>query len=196
MSKNILVSLLVLFCIPTLYSQKNFQSGYVVLNNQDTIYGKIQDRNINKARLFEKIKFRADNGGRMKYGPEDLISYTINGQVFESKWFDEDANLFRLYYSHKKGTGEKVFLRLDRKGEMSVYTKEFTDDDCSYIDGFELFLKEGDYYFQRATQGIFGLKKKKLASYFSDCPKLVTQLNDRTFKYAFELADFYNNHCE
>ncbi|NER15746.1 hypothetical protein [Spongiivirga citrea] len=194
--KVYLITVIMLSTLQTAWSQKDYFPGYIVLNNRDTLYGEIQDRNINKVRLYEKIRFRSASGKRMKLSASDLISYSVNNKIFESKWFDEHANIFRFYYTHKIGTGEKTFLRLDTKGKVSVYTKEFTDGDCSTIDEFPLFLKEGDKYFQRATQGVFGLKKKKLASYFQDCPKLVSEINQRSLKYAFEVADYYNNKCE
>jgi len=195
-SKHYGIIILILVSIQTVWSQKEFHSGYIVLNNKDTIYGEIQDRDVRRGRLYEKIRFRSENGKRKKYSAHDLMSYMVGKTVYESMWFDEDSYFFKFYYTHKYGTGKKTFLKLNTKGKVSCYTKEFVDFDCNGIDGFELFLKQGEKHFQRADQGIFGLKKKKLMVYFKDCPVLVSNLNKGMFKYAFEVAAFYNNSCE
>ncbi|MFT5735908.1 MAG: hypothetical protein ACI9SG_000241, partial [Maribacter sp.] len=48
--------------------------------------------------------------------------------------------------------------------------------------------------FVRANQGIFGVKKKRLASLLSDCPGLSQKILNREFKHVFEVLEFYNTY--
>jgi hypothetical protein len=47
----------------------------------------------------------------------------------------------------------------------------------------------------RATQGIFGLKRKLLAEYFEDCPALQKTLEEKDLRSVFEVVDFYRKQC-
>ncbi len=31
--------------------------------------------------------------------------------------------------------------------------------------------------------------------FFADCAPLIAKIEDKTFRYAFEVVDFYNTHC-
>ena len=188
---------LFLFFLPVglLMAQNNFQPGYVVLNDGDTLYGEVCDRNINQGEIFQRIKFKPNKGRKRRYGPNNLMSYQVGGVVFESRWYAEQTQFLRFNHFNRYGMGEKVFLRVLVKGNVPCYTMEFEDPDNDFIDGFELFLKEGDDFYQRANQGIFGLKKKRLSEYFQDCPDLVAKLNRGEFQNASEVARFYNQFC-
>ncbi len=193
--KTIIIIFLIVLSIQVIWSQKGYAPGYIILNNQDTVYGYVKDRNIKKNILFDKIRFKKAGSLIKKYAANQILGYKIGSNVFESKWFEEDVNLKRIRYTHKVGIGEKVFLRLELKGNVSVYTKEFLDVDC-LISDFKLFLKKDSESYQRATQGLFGLKRKKLITYFDDCPELADLINNRKFRYPLEVANFYNGDCQ
>ncbi len=177
------------------FAQNRYLSGYVVMNNGDTLRGTIMDRNTNQGRLYRKIRFKSADSKRKKYDAYDLQGYSVEGVQFESKWFSEEGIPFNMRYMSKYGLGNKVFLRVQVKGEVTCYTKEFVDGDDIAIGGFELFQKKGEDMLQRANQGILGLKKKKLAAYFSDCPKLVDKITAGEIKRAVEVARYYNENC-
>lgn len=48
----------------------------------------------------------------------------------------------------------------------------------------------------RATQGIFGLKKKLLSNYFKECPELVEKINNKKMKSVEDVLTFYNTWYE
>ena len=176
-------------------SQSSYLKGYVVLNSGDTLYGKVMDRDINRSRLLNRIRFKQNGKKLKKYSAYDLSSYNVDNVIFESKWYDEQVEFFNFRYPNRYGIGQKVFLRVNSKGKLSCYTKEFVDQDDVAINGFELFQKEGDDYFERANQGLFGLKKKKLTNYFKECPKLVERINNGRIKTALEVTKYYNSKC-
>jgi hypothetical protein len=59
----------------------------------------------------------------------------------------------------------------------------------------DLFIKEGDDYFIRATQGLFGLKKKVLSDYFQKCPDLVKKIKQKEIKDPSAVVRYFNANC-
>jgi hypothetical protein len=59
----------------------------------------------------------------------------------------------------------------------------------------DMLLKEGDDYFIRATQGLFGLKKKVLSDYFQKCPELVEKIGQKEIIDPSALVDYFNANC-
>ena len=194
---NTHIQLLIVFLlllVQGLYAQGNYVPGYVILENNDTLYGKIKDRNNFSGEIFQKIKFKQKGQRRKKYTARDILGYNNGVHNFKSLWYHEESEFLRSTYSADPRFGEKVFLIVYSEGPLSVYGKEFMDD-SSYGDSFPLFKRAKDNYYVRATQGIFGLKKKNLARYFSYCPSLVLKIQERELKRTFEVADYYNSNC-
>ena len=195
MSKlHLLVSLGILLTFSPVLGQKGFSPGYVILNSGDTLQGSIRDRSEDK--IYKKIRFRGENTGRNKYSPYQIKGYIINGSEFESFWFEEQTQFFMFNYFNVEGRGEKVFLRVLARGPLSCYLLEYIDPDSGYPDGFELFKRENDNFFERATQGIFGLKKNRLSRYLQDCPSLVEKIQSGHIKRPMEVVDYYNTQCD
>ena len=186
--------ILILFCSFQIAESQDFERGYVVLNNNDTLYGTIKDRN--NGTLYEKIRFRDDRGKNKRYTAGDLLSYKRGISTYESLWYAEENEFLKFNYYSRPGYGRQVFLKVLAKGRLSCYAKEFIQDDNNFIDQFELFLRDGDKTMARATQGIFGLKKKRLSSYFWDCPNLVKKINNRSITTPLDVVAYYNEFCD
>ena len=187
------IGLLLLLFAYTINGQNEYEPGYIILNNNDTIHGNIKDRTDNN--LFDKIRFRRENKKRKKYSAYDIKGYKKGIHSFESLWYKEEIEFFRFDYFNREGYGEKVFLKVLLKGELSCYAKEYIHDDNFYVDYFELFKRDGELRFERATQGVFGLKKKRLTHYFFDCPNLVNKINNNSIKNPLDVVTYYNQFC-
>ena len=185
--------LLLLLVATSIKAHADYEPGYIILNNNDTIYGSIRDRTDYK--LFDKIRFRQENRKTKRYSAYDIKGYKKGIYSFESLWYKEESEFFRFAYLNRKGYGKKVFLKVLVKGELSCYAKEYVDDDNFYFDYFELFKQNGENKFQRATQGMFGLKKKRLTRYFFDCPNLVNKINNNSIKSPLDVVTYYNTFC-
>lgn len=191
----LLTAFFLLLMADGLYAQPGYVPGYIILENNDTLYGKIKDRNTFSGNIFRKIRFKKKGERVKRYTAHDILGYYNGEHTFESVWYYEESEFLTSYYYSKPRYGQKVFLIKTITGPLNLYAKEFTHDDNSYMDSFPFFKREGDDYFVRATQGIFGLKKKKLARYFSDCPSLVNKIQEGAIKRAYEVADYYNTQC-
>lgn len=188
-------TLLLLVLLHPMNAQRNYLPGYVILNTKDTLHGVIEDRNFYSGEIYRKIKFKKKHGGSKRYSADDLLGYKAGATIFESLWYHEESDFLRTYYDTKPGHGQKQFLKVLSKGILNAYAKEFMAGDSSYPGSFPLLIRKDETYFVRATQGVFGLKKKQLASYFSDCPELAKRILDGSIKRMFAVVEYYNLHC-
>lgn len=172
---------------------QTYEPGYIVLNSKDTLRGTVKDRN--DGALFKKIRLKNERGRVKRYSAEDLLGYKAGIYTYESIWYAEENQFFRFDYYSRPGYDEKIFLKVLAMGPLRCYAREFIHGDNDYPDQFELFLREGETTMERATQGIFGLKKKRLANYFWDCPTLVEKINNRSLTKPLEVTAYYNAFC-
>jgi hypothetical protein len=168
--------------------------GYVVKNNGDTLYGKVKDRSGEVfTRMYSKIRFKSDGYFFQKrYSPKQIIAYKTGDRLYETHWIKVRTLLLKVNYFSKPGFGKREFFRVVEKGKLSLYYSEFMDEDSSIVDYVELFKREGDYYFVRATQGVFGLKKNLLSEYFQNQQEVRDKIVSGELKTAFQVVRFYN----
>ncbi|WP_027076472.1 hypothetical protein [Maribacter antarcticus] len=182
--------LLLFYSIPIL-AQKHFEEGFIVLNNGDTITGLIKDR---KPDPFGKIykKIRHKGKGKSRYGPHEILAYKKGEMFFESIGLASKIGFLNQDYNISSNEKERVFIRVINQGYVNHYVLEFQDADSGYYDHFSYFKKRNGTELVRTTQGIFGLRKKRLAVFFSDCPILAVKIRNKELKSAHEVATFYN----
>ena len=181
--------------MPILVSgQKDYQTGYIITNSNDTLTGKVKDRKSPPfGKLYKKIHFKRNRVFKRKYSPQQIIAYKQGDNQFESLWIDVSQNIFKVKYTSVPDFGEKSFMKVIVKGYLTYYHWEFQDYESDYIDELSLYKRTDEPYFARVTQGIFGLKKKRLAEYFQDCPELITKIKNGELRDPVEIAIFYNN---
>ncbi len=166
------------------------------MNNGDTLTGKVMDRdNSAFGGLLPKVKFRPDKGFRKKYKPSQLQAYKRGNDVFETIWISSESKIFKQRYFNKENEGEQHFVKVIYKGSIELYHWEFTDEDNAHIDHFPLLKKANSEEMVRATQGIFGLKRKVLSTYFEDCPSLVQAIQNKNITTVQQIIDFYETDC-
>ena len=192
---NFLIASLLL---PTLvFGQKHYQSGYIITIKHDTVLGQVKDRKPEPfGKLYKKIRFRSNNNIRKKYGAHQIAGYKQGSNQFESLWIDVSQNIFKANYTSVPNSGEKCFLKVIVKGYLSYYHWEYQDSESGYIDEIDLFKRMDEPSFVRVTQGILGLKKKRLTEYFRDCPELIYKIENGELKDPVEIANFYNHNKE
>jgi len=196
--RRYLLLILFAFVITSIHAQKkNYSRAYVILPEGDTLEGWVKDRSSGTfIELYSRIRFKSDKArGKRKYGPDEILAYSINGLLYESVPVIEDSEFFRFTYP-VSDANERVFLKVITRAEgLTYYHWEYVDGDSNYLDYVPLFYREGYYEMVRVTQGILGLKRNKLASYFSDCPDLVHAIHAKQLDEIYEVYDFYLSHC-
>jgi len=174
------------------FAQGDYELGYIITNSNDTIKGFVKDRKTHPfGKLYDKIRFK-NSSEKRKYSPQQILGYKQGNRVFESLWLEISPALIDESYTIDPKSGEKQFLKVDQKGYLTLYQMEITDPDSDYIDQIPLFKKEGENYLIRVTQGMFGLKKRNLQTYFKNCPELMKKVEHQELKTPREIAVFYN----
>lgn len=189
----VLSSVLVIFNTEV-SGQKGYESGYIITNSGDTISGIVKDRKPPPfGKIYKKIYFKAERSRKKKYGPHQIKGYKQGNRFFESMWLNVSYDFFKEKYTSSPNVGEQQFLKLIVQGYLSFYQLEFEDQESDYVDAVDLYKRSDEASLVRVTQGIFGLKKKKLATYFQDCPELVRKIETGEMKDPVEIAYFYNH---
>ena len=193
-----LISLLLLLIITrSLQAQRHYQEGYIVLTRGDTLYGKIKDRKPEPfGKIYERIRFRDGGLFPKKYGPGELLAYQAGVRTYESLWLSTPFPILDARLISVAGRGQKQFMRVLQKGKLSYYSLETDQDDTGFYSDIPYLKREDKREFVRATQGIFGLKRKLLAEYFEDCQPLREAIEDKQLSSVFEIVDFYYNNCQ
>ena len=174
--------------------QKDYQAGYIITNKNDTLIGKVKDRKSPPfGKLYKKIRFKKNRLTKRKYGPHQIIAYRQGDNQFESLWINVSHNIFNENYTSFPELGEKSFMKVIVKGYLTYYHWEFQDFESDYIDEISLYKRANETSLARVTQGIFGLKKKRLAAYFEDYPVLINKIETGELRDPVEIAIFYNN---
>jgi hypothetical protein len=177
------------------YSQNEYINGYIISQDYDTIQGLIKDRKPEPfAKIYKKIKFKPKKSRRRRYGPDDIQGYKIGEDEFVSMWFSESAEYFKYKTESAPGKGEKHFFKVKAKGYLSYYHLESIDDSGLNNRGF--FKRVNEEAMVSVRTGLFGLNKKRLNTYFNDCPTLQNKILDKTIKDPYEIVSFYNEWYE
>ncbi len=180
--------------LPTLsFGQKDYQNGYVITNNNDTLVGRVKDRKPPPfGKIYKKVRFKNSNFIKRKYGPHQIIGYKQGNNQFESLWMSESNSFFQENYTSISNAKEKYFLKVIVKGYLTYYQWEFQEQGSDFILEKDLYKRKDDHSLVRVTQSIFGLKKKRLVVYFQDCPELVSKIENGELNNPTEIAEFYN----
>jgi hypothetical protein len=182
---------------PVQAQKKDYSRGYVIPPDGDTLEGWVKDRSTGTfPDLYPRIRFKPDHSlFRKKYGPGEILAYSVDGQIYESVPLREESAFFRFDYYLQEGN-DRVFLKLvSREKDLTYYHWEYIDDDSNYLDYIPLFYRSGSSEMVRVTQGILGLKRKKLIRYFYDCPGLVYAIQAKELNDIHEVYDFYLDQC-
>jgi hypothetical protein len=179
-----------------LYGQKNYEVGYIIAMNNDTLYGKIKDRKPEPfSKLYKKIRFKKENSFFPKYlGSNNIIAYKKGEKSYESIGIEKKSLMFKNQYSINPDA-KKTFVRVMHKGRLNYYHWEHSDQETISIDYIPFFHKNNENYMVRATQGVLGLKRQLLSDYFSDCPELSIKIKNKEIKSPENLIEQFELLC-
>lgn len=190
------MALLAFLAIPLHARKKAYSPGYIITLDGDTLEGLVKDRSSGTfIELYKHIRFKDGNSlFRKKYSPDQILGYACNDRIYESVPVYEESEFFKFRY-HVNENNEKVFLRLiARNGRLTYYHRENVEADSNYLDYIPLFYLEGSDQMVRVTQGVFGLKRKRLIEYFHDYHELTEAIYTKQLKEIHEVYDFFVNH--
>jgi hypothetical protein len=198
MSKTFLTLLLLLLTgLFHLSAQKGYEPGYVITQNHDTLPGLVKDRKEEPfAQIYKKIRFKGNGIFVKKYSPKRILGYKKGEDVFESHWIETSTSFLTIEYLSRENLGKKHFLKVKQRGFLTYYQWEFLEYDSFVLQWVDLFKRRDEDYFVRVTQGVLGLKKKRLERYFEDCPELMEKIHSKDLRLPAEIARLYNDWLE
>ena len=184
------------FIIQIGWPQLNYEPGTVTLRSGQVIEGNVanmrqglRDELLPRIRIKEPGRLRA-----RKLKPRQIMEYTMGERRFLSLRVRRNNSIFQESYTVNSGN-EYMIFELERTGHLNILLAYFLDDDL-WIQSAPYFMKEDDDLIVRATQGIFGLKRKLLADYFAECPQLVELIQEKKITTPREVAIYYNEWVE
>jgi hypothetical protein len=171
-----------------------------VVKSGDTLFGTLEylDTRSVTSRFYKKFRLTNAEGKKEKIKQEEISSFRADGIIYELFWLSQSSERIQLVnpkYAIDSENGEKHFLRVVSKGPLSHYKLEWWEQGDARQYEMDLLKKENDYFLIRATQGIFGLKKQVLKSYFSDCPELAKKIEDKEIKDVYDVVSFFDDKC-
>jgi hypothetical protein len=149
----------------------------------------------------EKVKFRAN----IEQKTEKYVEKDIDKIVFNN------GSLYRFIPISKR---KKSLCKLIQKGKVTLYSRKASYakstpmysgtggngtiansySGMGYIDEYFAFKKDDKIAFPIVTYGIGSSFKQKAIAYFSDCPSIVSKIENKTYKRIniIELVTKYN----
>ena len=195
--RYILLLLFALIILPAQAQKNGYSQGYIINFEGETIEGQVKDRSSGTFfELYKRIRFKPDNAPfKRKYSPDEILGYGINDQHFESVPLYEETAFFKFrYYVHEDY--DRTFLKvISMNDDLTYFHWEYVDSESNYLDYTTLFYRNGSDEMVRVSQGIRGLKRKRLIEYFWDCPMLVRAIEKKELNEIDEVYNFYLDHC-
>lgn len=177
MHPKVLLSLSLILWAVLSYAQNSYQPGYYISNNQDTVYGQIDNRgDLRNGRI---CSFRSgEDGETMQYSPDQIESYRFEDGKFyisrEIENVDEREWVFLEYLVN--GISSLYYRRGEKADHYYIETREgdlieLTNDDI-------VFEQDGKTYSRKS-----GLFIGQLKSTFSDAPEIQKELDYAKFNH-------------
>lgn len=175
----------------SLSAQENFIKGYIILNNSDTLFGKIDYRNwgVNP----DVVGFLSETEAiPHNYTPMDILEFGVNGEIYvsgvvlkevssgQSGWIDFDPQI--------KTEPDTIFLQALIKGRKSLYYyySEARKDNFYIKQGSIFELLEYKEYLKQMSGGNIALKNNRylgqLTIYLDDCTEIKSLLPETPYR--------------
>ena len=195
--RYILIILIAFTIIPAHAQKKGYSPGYIINLEGETVEGWVKDRSSGTfLELYKRIRFIAHNAHfKRKFSPDEILGYGLDNQHFESVPLYEETAFFKFRYYVNEGKA-RVFLKvISMNDDLTYFHWEYVDSESNYLDYTPLFYRSGSNEMVRVTQGVLGLKRKRLIEYFWDCLTLVQAIERKELNEIDEVYNFYLERC-
>ena len=135
MKKNLLVTIFLLTISLTSFASK-YLPGYIVMNNQDTVRGLIEDKDWDK--IFTRINFQRDANSKTEtYSVSSIKSFYVSNTFYFSGVVQVDKNPRTVNDLTQEKAFEyrtdSTFVRLILSGSKSLYTYTDVNANIQYL---------------------------------------------------------------
>ncbi len=195
--KYILIHLALALISFSMFSQNKQDAGFIITKKGDTLYGWIKDIKIeNMDRPNSKIRIQLEKGKKSKHKLKTISIIERGDEIFETFWLEKNGSVFNEKYIVTNNKGDFQLLKCISTGDLSHYIKLYIDQESGVFESIDFLKLKNSNVIIRATQGVFGLKKKKVAEYLNNCEAIVTKIKSEEVKTIFDVVSYYNNYCD
>lgn len=141
-----------------------YENGFIVKNNNDTLYGLIKSRNLNPYYAYTEIKFKTIDNAKVEiFTPDSVKAYTAGDSWFVSK-----------YLSQKK---RNFFYEMIVEGYVTFYELKLRNFQNEV---FYAVLKKENEENELAFEviNVFYPFKKRMMEFFKDSPALCNKIRN------------------
>lgn len=146
------IGIVLFFSIFQIKAQSDFRNGYIVKNNNDTVYGLINYKG-NKANAKKCIFKEEINSEKQTYSPEELTSYRfIDSKYYISKNINIGNKSEKLFLEYLINGKVDIYYFRDESGEHYLADKdssnlyELRDNDKEIIINNTKYIQESKEY--------------------------------------------------
>jgi hypothetical protein len=198
----IMTSLICILNVKNLYSQTNFQSGYIIDLKKDTIKGLINYYNWQATPKSITFKTLVDNK-EITYKSANIYGFSIDGERYISGIVTIDVSSFKYNELNESDKPEyktdTVFLQILVDGRKSLFSLK--DENLR----MHFFINTNGIYetlfFRQYLQNVNGIQsvktnekfKGQLIVYFQDCPLIKKKVYNVLYN-SKDLIDLYNEY--
>lgn len=189
-------------CLGAYTAEAQHNTDYLVLVTGDTLYGKVEHvkEEFASSSYYKKIRITNARGKTTRHKRKDVQAFKKYSKTYKSFWLSRANTAYGFSTTHYSintaGQGKQHFLFELTVGAISHYHLEWWEQGDAGINWMDLIVKQGDTTMIRPTQGLFGLKRKVLNDYFTDCPELQKLINDKQIRKIEQVVDYYNGNCQ
>ena len=188
----------------TLFAQKDFTEGYIIANDNDTVYGLVNQKSALKQSNY--CEFKENGNAEIEtYYPFDIIGYGILDKKFyvaKRVPIEEDTvDLFLEYLVN--GVVDLYYLKLKGHTKNTVnnsqYHTEQSEEEIYFIEKDSILLKMTNELRNEPNSARYfrtNQYKGALNYAFSDCPELKNSINSTQFysKSLIKITEDYHNY--
>lgn len=188
---HILILVLALFSCQEIKAQANFLDGYILTTENDTVFGKIDNRAYSDNSQYCDFK-KKDTDSVKRYYPDKIYGYRFtNGKYYISKDVEVDKKQVRLFLEYLINGNLNIYFFMDEgnKGhyfaskESSPIKELKYSEKTTIIDGRQMLDESKEYV--------------GLLTYFTmDCEKIrseIPKMNEIDHKKLIKFAENYHN---
>lgn len=173
MKKHLFLALLFVFgAFSAAKAELVWKSGYVILNNGDTVKGEIKYNTKKELPLFSKVTLKTPDNVQKNYKPDQVKEYSYEGVRFLPRTVDK----------------ELVFLKLVSAGQINLFEWQYE------VYHGDQTLVEKDFYIEKVGSDVKEPEKlkgnrfkKTVSELMSDNVDLVNRVENDSKKY--EIAE-------
>jgi len=190
MKKLFFLTLILSLFYSSLFSQSEFKKGFIITNNQDTIYGLIDNRGEIRNALSCHFK-KQENDDITIYSPSDIIGYRfVDDKFYISKEVTIENEMSKKFLEYLMHGIVDLYVLTDIS-TTHYYIQKSGSNELVELKKYDVDLYEKDILVRKTKKEYIGVLKYL----FSDVPNIAKKVEDTRLNRGslINIAEDYHN---